>query len=463
MTGSPLACLALARREFYEIKRAARLRISTPRRPPNTCGGVRCCRVQETRRMHQTAVSVPQATDFPRGRRIVLTAPLTETIDHAGYFIQMSMASLPIWLEGILNRKYPKWRDVEYNDDGTARYMPAGVRVLEASLLRRFPPDDIVCCYPDDLDKFIGPRHARRRGLDAQPARRDVRRRRLHVDLRVVEAADQLALRARSCSRAIKASPYREQFQGDRRRLGRLADHPDQHLRRAERRLRRRRPQRVGGRRWSCSTRRLRGETLPRQVDVQHPHDARRDPLPRQAHHVRRRRDDDRLRPAVPVLRAGSEPADRPAEGQDHGRACAPTCATATSRSRWPPRTCSSGARCTPTRRSTSRTARRCSICTRTIVDTPGRRAARAQPRDDRAGGRRSGADRAALRRCCLDKSPIHLPLLEHAIPKNKALVPLIGLETGSVRDGQADHAEQGRAVPDRRLAERRRSRAARC
>ena len=55
------------------------------------------------------------------GKLIVLTAPLTETIDHAGYFIQMSMASLPMWLEGILNRKYPKWRDVEYNDDGTAR------------------------------------------------------------------------------------------------------------------------------------------------------------------------------------------------------------------------------------------------------------------------------------------------------------------------------------------------------
>src|SRR5687768_3340078 len=91
------------------------------------------------------------------GARIVLTAPLTETIDHAGYFIQMSMASLPMWLEGIINRKYPHWRDLEYNQDGTARYMPAGVRVLETSLLRRFSASDIVCCYPADLDKFIGP------------------------------------------------------------------------------------------------------------------------------------------------------------------------------------------------------------------------------------------------------------------------------------------------------------------
>jgi radical SAM superfamily enzyme YgiQ (UPF0313 family) len=102
---------------------------------------------------------VPEATPAPPdGALIVLTAPFTETIDHAGYFIQMSMASLPMWLEGILNRKYPKWREVEYNGDGTARYMPAGVRVLEASLLRSFSAGDIVACYPDDLHKFIGPK-----------------------------------------------------------------------------------------------------------------------------------------------------------------------------------------------------------------------------------------------------------------------------------------------------------------
>jgi len=91
------------------------------------------------------------------GKLIVLTAPLTESIDHAGYFIQMSMASLPIWLEGILNKKYPKWREVERNADHSARYMPAGLRVLEASLLREYPAEDIAVCYPEDLDKFIGP------------------------------------------------------------------------------------------------------------------------------------------------------------------------------------------------------------------------------------------------------------------------------------------------------------------
>lgn len=91
------------------------------------------------------------------GKKIVITAPLTETIDHAGYFIQMGMASMPIWMEGVMNSKYPNWRDVEYNEDGSARYMPAGVRLVEAALLREYSEDDIVCCYPEDLDKFIGP------------------------------------------------------------------------------------------------------------------------------------------------------------------------------------------------------------------------------------------------------------------------------------------------------------------
>jgi radical SAM superfamily enzyme YgiQ (UPF0313 family) len=92
------------------------------------------------------------------GRIVVLTAPLTEIIDHAGFFIQMGMASMPVWLEGVLTKKYPRWRDLEYNEDGSARYMPAGIRLLEASLLRSFSPDEVVTCYPGDVHKFIGPR-----------------------------------------------------------------------------------------------------------------------------------------------------------------------------------------------------------------------------------------------------------------------------------------------------------------
>jgi radical SAM superfamily enzyme YgiQ (UPF0313 family) len=92
------------------------------------------------------------------GTLIVLTAPLTETIDHAGFFIQMALASMPKGMERMIDQKYPKWRETERNHDGSARTMPAGVRLVEASLLRGFAPEDVVCCYPDDLHKFIGPR-----------------------------------------------------------------------------------------------------------------------------------------------------------------------------------------------------------------------------------------------------------------------------------------------------------------
>ncbi len=70
----------------------------------------------------------------------------------------MAMASLPKRMESIIDQKYPKWRDVEHNADGSARFMPAGIRLLEASLAREFAADDIVCCFPDDLPKFVGPR-----------------------------------------------------------------------------------------------------------------------------------------------------------------------------------------------------------------------------------------------------------------------------------------------------------------
>ena len=92
------------------------------------------------------------------GKLIVITAPLTESIDHAGYFIQMALASLPMWMEGVINRKYPRWREVERDADGSARYMPAGVRVVEKSLLRAYERGDIVACYPGDVHKFIGPK-----------------------------------------------------------------------------------------------------------------------------------------------------------------------------------------------------------------------------------------------------------------------------------------------------------------
>ncbi len=88
---------------------------------------------------------------------MVLTAPFTEMIDHAGYFIQMGMASIPIWMEWVLDKKYPEWRNVKRFDDGSALAAPAGLRVLERVMGETFGRDNVVVCYPDDLEEFIGP------------------------------------------------------------------------------------------------------------------------------------------------------------------------------------------------------------------------------------------------------------------------------------------------------------------
>jgi radical SAM superfamily enzyme YgiQ (UPF0313 family) len=90
------------------------------------------------------------------GFPIVLTAPLTESVDYAGFFIQMSLASIPEWMEWAINKKYPGWRDVPITADGHAATAPAGLRVLEAVLVREFGRDEVVVCYPDQLPGFIG-------------------------------------------------------------------------------------------------------------------------------------------------------------------------------------------------------------------------------------------------------------------------------------------------------------------
>src|SRR6266508_2283289 len=146
------------------------------------------------------------------GKLIVLTAPLTETIDHAGYFIQMALASMPKLMEAAIDQKYPKWREVERNPAGSARYMPAGVRLLEASLLREFPAEDMGCCYPDDLPRFVG-RRTRVIGVST------------HNPLGVTFAAGVYASvfgssrepinahYAKQLFRALKESPHRSSFQ----------------------------------------------------------------------------------------------------------------------------------------------------------------------------------------------------------------------------------------------------------
>ncbi len=44
----------------------------------------------------------------------------------------------------------------ELEADGQAKYVPNGLRVVEALLLREFRDEEIAVCYPSELEKFVG-------------------------------------------------------------------------------------------------------------------------------------------------------------------------------------------------------------------------------------------------------------------------------------------------------------------
>ena len=93
----------------------------------------------------------------PRGVKFVLTAPDTESTEQAfSPWKQMVYASVPARFAPRFTYKN-KFDQLRY-PDGTAKVMPYGVRVAEAILLKNYPADDVAVCYPDDLDKFVGPR-----------------------------------------------------------------------------------------------------------------------------------------------------------------------------------------------------------------------------------------------------------------------------------------------------------------
>lgn len=69
---------------------------------------------------------------------IVITAPLTESTDHAGHFIQMALASIPTAMERFIDKKYPNWRELKRSKDGFAKVAPASVRALERVLRDEF-------------------------------------------------------------------------------------------------------------------------------------------------------------------------------------------------------------------------------------------------------------------------------------------------------------------------------------
>ncbi|MEZ5426588.1 MAG: hypothetical protein R2747_10010 [Pyrinomonadaceae bacterium] len=87
---------------------------------------------------------------------IVLTASASEASEWKhGIWQQMLSATIPfkyskkfISQEALRNESW---------EDGRAKYVPNGLRVVEALLLRKYDESDVVTCYYENLDKFVGP------------------------------------------------------------------------------------------------------------------------------------------------------------------------------------------------------------------------------------------------------------------------------------------------------------------
>src|ERR1051326_473501 len=88
--------------------------------------------------------------------KIVLTASTTEASEwRHRIWQQMLSATVPakyskpfINPEALINESWP---------DGRAKYVPNGLRMVETLLLREYSEDDVVTCYIEHLDKFVGP------------------------------------------------------------------------------------------------------------------------------------------------------------------------------------------------------------------------------------------------------------------------------------------------------------------
>lgn len=90
-----------------------------------------------------------------KGKKIVLAASDSESNEYLrSTWRQMLLATLPA--------RYAKYVGTDWSiknevlTDGQASYVPHGLRIVEALLLKEFSPDDIAVCYPDQLDMFVG-------------------------------------------------------------------------------------------------------------------------------------------------------------------------------------------------------------------------------------------------------------------------------------------------------------------
>src|SRR5437868_2992972 len=87
---------------------------------------------------------------------IVLTASNSEASEwHQSIWQQMISAGIPhkyskrfIPPESLVNESWP---------DGRAKYVPNGLRMVETLLLREYAEEEVVTCYVENLERFVGP------------------------------------------------------------------------------------------------------------------------------------------------------------------------------------------------------------------------------------------------------------------------------------------------------------------
>ena len=94
----------------------------------------------------------------PQGVTIVLTAPRGEMSSYSGDPFAAFIAVFP---QKVIPRPMlrPEWFDPHDHPDGSAKFVPYGLRKIEALLLGAgIPREDVVCCHPDNLERFVGPR-----------------------------------------------------------------------------------------------------------------------------------------------------------------------------------------------------------------------------------------------------------------------------------------------------------------
>lgn len=90
-----------------------------------------------------------------RGKKIVLAASDSESNEYLrSTWRQMLLATLPARYAKYIGTRWSLKNEIAA--DGQAKYVPQGLRVVEALLLEKFEADDVVVCYPDQFEQFIG-------------------------------------------------------------------------------------------------------------------------------------------------------------------------------------------------------------------------------------------------------------------------------------------------------------------